>query len=291
MRIHVFGCTCTFGKELIQQITMHGHQVSCSSRSNHCGLSNHIQVDNLNVSDLSYLSVESLDAIIIAASFVPIPEHVHDWHNLVEANVEGLRNILRWSSGFRPVIVLMSSSSVYGTPPSLDGLTEECNLSASSPYGITKLYQEYVTRLFCDEHSIRFLILRLGYVSGKRIHPARLLAKVASAVAQNKRLEVQVSDRYTMNIIDANAIGEAVCQLLPSSSGAYNLAGKVPYTLNEIVNALETVSGNKPNIQYGNLVVCPTRIDSSKYYNEFPQIRHTSSLEIALNLLHGIKCT
>ena len=91
-------------------------------------------------------SKHEIDCVIHFAGLKAVGESVQKPLEYFENNIGGtltLLNSMRRANVKK--IIFSSSATVYGVPERLP-LTEDCRLSATNPYGETKLYIEYILK-------------------------------------------------------------------------------------------------------------------------------------------------
>ena len=163
-------------------------------------------------------------------------------------------------------LVFSSSATVYGEPQRLP-LAEDHPLSATNPYGRTKLMIEEILRdLFRAEPNWRIAILRYfnpvgAHESGRigedpRGIPSNLMPFVAQvAVGQRETLSVWGNDYPTpdgtgvrdyIHVVDL-ALGhlQALRRLNTPQCTAVNLGTGTGYSVLDVVEAFETASGRR----------------------------------------------
>lgn len=207
----------------------------------------------------------SCDAVIHFAGLKAVGESVEKPLDYFENNVVGTLSLLRamQSTGVN-TLVFSSSATVYGQPQQLP-LTESHPLSATNPYGRTKLMVEDILRdLFRAEPSWRIGILRyfnpVGAHSSGLIGedpqgtPNNLMPYLAQvAVGRREHLSVLGDDYDTpdgtgvrdyIHVVDL-ALGhlKALESLNQPECFCVNLGTGVGYSVLDVLKAFETASG------------------------------------------------
>jgi Nucleoside-diphosphate-sugar epimerases len=106
-------------------------------------------------------------------------------------------------------VILASSSSVYGKPESLP-YTEDHPTEPVSPYGVTKLTQEHMARVYSELHELSTVCLRYFTVYGPRMRPNMAISNFVSRCF-NRESPVIYGDgeqtrdfTYVDDVVDAN---------------------------------------------------------------------------------------
>jgi len=217
------------------------------------------------------LKESGAQSVIHFAGLKAVGESVQQPLDYYDNNVAGSLRVLEAMrlSGVK-TLVFSSSATVYGDPQRLP-LTEEHPLSATNPYGQTKLTVEHILRdVQCSDASWRIGILRYfnpvgAHVSGligedPQGTPNNLMPFVAQvAVGRRPHLNVFGNDYPThdgtgvrdyIHVVDL-AIGhlkalEALEQSMNRTEClTVNLGTGTGYSVLEIVRAFEQASGNR----------------------------------------------
>lgn len=205
------------------------------------------------------------DAVIHFAGLKAVGESVLEPLDYYENNVVGTLSLLAaMKQAGVSTLVFSSSATVYGEPQRLP-LAEDHPLSATNPYGRTKLMIEEILRdLFRAEPTWRIAILRYfnpvgAHESGRigedpRGIPNNLMPFVAQvAVGQRETLSVWGNDYPTpdgtgvrdyIHVVDL-ALGhlQALRRLDTPQCIAVNLGTGTGYSVLDIVRAFEDASG------------------------------------------------
>ena len=106
-------------------------------------------------------------------------------------------------------VILASSSSVYGKPKSLP-YEEDHPTEPVSPYGVTKLTQEHMARVYTELHGLPTVCLRYFTVYGPRMRPNMAISNFVSRCVNGEPPVIygdgqQTRDfTYVADVVDAN---------------------------------------------------------------------------------------
>ncbi len=243
------------------------------------------KVDLLNKRDLDdVFQKSSIDAVIHFAGLKAVGESVniplHYYHNNVTGTLV-LCGVMKKHKVRN--LVFSSSATVYGEPDKVP-INEDFPLSATNPYGRSKLMIEEILRdLYFAEQSWNIAILRyfnpVGAHSSGRIGedpngiPNNLLPFISQvAVGKLSELSVFGNDYPTndgtgirdyIHVVDL-AVGHLrALEKLTSNPGAvvYNLGTGRGYSVLEVISAFEQASGKKIPYQImkrrsGDIAIC-----------------------------------
>jgi GDP-4-dehydro-6-deoxy-D-mannose reductase len=131
----------------------------------------HIQipVDVLDGNKIKYLISEFMPDEIyhLAGQSSPIVSWESPAHTM-RVNFEGTINVLNGvlDAKLNPAIVLASSSSIYAQDKHSSLITENCECSPSSPYGISKLAVDHLARNYHKAFNLKVFSARPFYLIG-----------------------------------------------------------------------------------------------------------------------------
>jgi UDP-glucuronate 4-epimerase len=153
-------------------------------------------------------------------------------------------------------LVFAGSSSVYGDAEMFP--TKESALPRPvSPYGVTKLAAEHLTHLYTRNFAIPVVSVRYFTVYGPRQRPDMAFSRFMQALAAGEDIEVFGDGEQTREF---TYVSDAVEGTVKASSAdvvgqVFNLGGGSRVTVNQVLAALEEISGIKVRRQ--NLPAAP----------------------------------
>lgn len=253
------------------------------------------QIDVCNKDDLKEVfKNHKIDSVIHFAGLKAVGESTEIPLKYYENNILSTLSLLEVMKEFNcKNLIFSSSATVYGYQ-SVMPINEEATLSATNPYGRTKLFIEYILKDLClSDKSWNIALLR--YFNPVGAHPTGLIGEDPNGIPNNlcpyitqvaigklPYLKVFGDDYDTIDgtgvrdyihVVDL-AVGH-VCAInkLTTSPGLviYNLGAGKGYSVLEMVKAFEKATGRK--IAYkitprraGDIGTCYA--DASKAYNE-----------------------
>jgi len=215
--------------------------------------------------------------IIHFAAYKAVGESVEKPMLYFENNLISLINILKCAEKYKvPHFVFSSSCTVYGDPDSIPVTEETPQKPAASPYGATKQMGEQIVNDTIQSNNIQAILLRyfnpvgadpsilIGEMPlGK---PANLVPAITqTAVGKIPSMHVHGNDYPTRDgscvrdYIHVSDIAHAhtlaldylIAQKNKSKSEVFNLGTGDGFTVLEVINAFEKVSGVKLNYTIG----------------------------------------
>jgi UDP-glucose 4-epimerase len=242
------------------------------------------------------------DAVLHFAGAIIVPESVRDPETYFAINTVGSHNLL---SAMRaagvPIIVFSSTAAVYGNPARLP-LTEDAPTEPINPYGRSKLMVEQMLAWHAQAYGLRYVAFRYFNVAGAtathgehhepetHIIPLALL----TLLGKNERFTVYGTDYPTrdgtavrdyvhvVDLVQAHLLAlDALVGGRPSL-GPVNLGTRDGFTVREVLDAVERVTGKAVPVTFG-----PRRegdapvliADSSKAQTELGWTPQHSTLE------------
>jgi UDP-glucose 4-epimerase len=154
--------------------------------------------------------VADVDVVVHQAAQAGVRESVDNPRKVTDINVNGTVNLLEASKEADVNrVILASSSSVYGKPQSLP-YTEDHPTEPVSPYGVTKVAQEHMARVYTELHDLSTVCLRYFTVYGPRMRPNMAISNFVSR-CMNEEPPVIYGDgqqtrdfTYVGDVVDAN---------------------------------------------------------------------------------------
>ena len=124
--------------------------------------------------------VADADAVVHQAAQAGVRTSVAEPRKVTDINVDGTVTLLEAAKEADVErVILASSSSVYGKPELLP-YAEEHPTEPVSPYGVTKLAQEHMARVYTELHGLLTVALRYFTVYGPRMRPNMAISNFVS---------------------------------------------------------------------------------------------------------------
>ena len=168
----------------------------------------------------------------------------------VQSNLVGTLSFLRAAveAGVRKVVFISSGGTIYGRSVSVP-IPETAPTEPICSYGITKLAIEKYLAMFEHLHGLEFAVLRVANPFGERQRPGAqgAIAAFMQRVAMEAPIEIWGDGSVVRDYV---YIRDVVDVLLKAAaydghSRIFNVGGGEGRSLNDIVAALQTVTGRK----------------------------------------------
>lgn len=191
---------------------------------------------------------EPVDVIVHLAAKAGVRPSIQNPLAYQQANVIGLQNMLDFARE-KPVkqFVFASSSSVYGINNHFPWKENE-QLMPISPYASTKLSGEMMGHVYSKLFEIRFIALRFFTVYGPGQRPDLAIHKFTRAILEGRPIPVygdgSTSRDYTYVDDTVQGIMSAM-NYVKTDFEIINLGNNYSITLNELIAAIENLTGRK----------------------------------------------
>lgn len=213
---------------------------------------------------------KNIDVVLHFAAKLIVPESVSDPLSYYDNNVNGIRVLLEVMKKYKMKnIVFSSTAAVYGEPQNAI-CTEEDVCVPINPYGETKLAAEKLIQWTAEAEDLNYCIFRYFNVAGADASGEIGLAKdnlthlipvtIQAALGIREKLMIYGTDYNTVDgtcirdyihvtdLAQAHILG--ALYTLESKSGIFNLGSKNGFSVKEIVETVQTVSGLKVPYEY-----------------------------------------
>jgi UDP-glucose 4-epimerase len=200
--------------------------------------------------------MQGVSHVVHLAAQVSVVASLEDPEFSAQQNIIGYLNVLdaAKNAGVKRM-VYASSAAIYGEPPSLP-LDEEMDVKQLSPYGLEKQVNEEYADLYYRLHGFSALGMRFFNVYGPRQDPkspyAGVIALFMDRIKDNLPLTMNGDGEHTRDFIYVRDVARTnVAALGVDVQGACNVATGEKTSLNDLVNVLSDITGNKADVTYG----------------------------------------
>lgn len=187
-------------------------------------------------------------AVIHLAARAGVRASIENPSNYIQTNIQGTLNLLECLKETpNTKFIFASSSSVYGNITEVP-FREDMNITAPiSPYAATKLSTEAISYTYHHLYGIKMAGLRFFTVYGPHNRPDMAHYKFTKHILEGKPItkygDGSTSRDYTY--VDDIVEGIIACLDKGFNFEIFNLGNSTPITLNEMINTLEKVIGQK----------------------------------------------
>lgn len=216
------------------------------------------------------------DAVIHLASMLPTATKA-DPHTATNVNIGGSLNILEAAKRFNVGrVIYASSSSVYGTRPASQFVSENQPLAPEDLYGAAKRYVEMLGEAYHQNSGFSFMALRIAIVvgAGAKSSTSPWRSQLFEALSADKPTEFILPFRPDevlplIHVEDLAAMLVAAVSADKFSASIYNSFAE-SVTPAELKDEVERLN-NKVKVQLGTTPVSghPRAIDSRRFAKDF----------------------
>lgn len=229
-----------------------------------------------------------IDVVLHLAGKAGVRPSIESPGEYVETNVKGTLNVLDYVRDRKiPRVIFASSSSVYGTLSCVPW-NESLKLDqAISPYAVTKLSGEAMGYCYHHLYNIHFIALRFFTVYGPGQRPDLAIHKFFNAIYRNQPLPVYGDGNTMRDYTYISDIVDGICASIHIGNPCYeviNLGNNKPVSLNELLNAIEQVTGR--NFQINRLPEQPGDVPIT--YADISKAKKLLQYEPKVDLMTGL---
>lgn len=247
------------GSHIVKELVRRGQQVTVLDNLSGGKLENlkdvhqkinFVKGDICNFNDVKK-ACNGVDYVLHLAALISVAESMAKPQQTAEINVQGTVNVLEAARQFQVKrVVFSSSAAVYGTRPELP-YKEDTPIDCQSPYAWSKQAGAELCQLYTKAYGLQAVALRYFNVFGTGQNPnsayAAVIAKFMQLAAENKPLGIDWDGLQSRDFVSVKDVVQA--NLLAAIKGVpgeiYNVASGRTYTLLELADTIEKVSGRK----------------------------------------------
>lgn len=201
-------------------------------------------------------AIRGVDYVFHLAAMISVPESVAKPVECVKINNNGTLIVLEEAAkaGVKKLI-LSSSAAIYGNNPVVPKV-ENMFPEPQSPYGITKLADEYYCGMFLNEGRLQTACLRYFNVFGPRQNPQSPYAAAVPIfihqALKNNPITIYGDGEQTRDFIYVKDIASANAYFATQSSatGVFNVAYGKKITINELCLEICKLTRSSSKITY-----------------------------------------
>ncbi len=247
------------GSHLVKELVRQGQKVTVLDDLSGGKLENLVSVQDKitfmkgDICDFSTVlkACQGTHFVLHLAALISVAESMAKPQETAQINVQGTVNVLEAAKqcGVKRV-VFSSSAAVYGTRPELP-YKETTPIDCQSPYAWSKQAGAELCQLYTKAYGLEAVALRYFNVFGPGQNPnsayAAVIAKFMQLAAENKPLGIDWDGLQSRDFVSVKDVVQA--NLLAAMKGVpgeiYNVASGRTYTLLELADTIEKVSGRK----------------------------------------------
>ena len=203
-------------------------------------------------------AVQDCDAVVHLAARPSVPRSLAEPLKSHEANATGTLRVLEAARTLKdPLVVVASSSSVYGANPTLPK-SETALPMPMSPYAVSKLATEQYTLAWQYSYGMKTLPFRFFNVFGPKQAPdhdyAAVVPTFIASALRGETLHINGDGHQSRDFTYVGTVCDVIVEAITnriSHKGPVNLAFGTQTSLLEIIEILETVMGQSLQVTHG----------------------------------------
>lgn len=196
---------------------------------------------------------EGADAVIHLAATVGSRRSMSNPNKYYSVNIIGTQNIIdACVSSSINNITMTSSATIYkDTKDSvyLEGISKE---EPKTPYGLTKLINEYMAKFSCSSHNLNITMLRVFNSYGPRQRPELAIHKFVELIFNGKPIKLFAEDEAVRDYVFVRDCASAMLSAIKTSSAGYrvlNIGSGTGISLPDLVETISDVIGKKAIVE------------------------------------------
>ncbi|HYH11597.1 MAG TPA: UDP-glucose 4-epimerase GalE [Thermomicrobiales bacterium] len=275
MRVLVTGGGGYIGSVAVERLIDRGYDVTVLDnfyRGHRAAIHPKAAIENVDIRDgnavRGAIGRSGAEAIMHFAALTIVPESVRQPGEYFATNTSGGLHMLEAArdSGITR-FVFSSTAAVYGEPDAVP-IPEDAPKRPISPYGQSKWMLEQMLESFANQHGVNHAIFRYFNVAGASVErgedhdPETHLIPVAlkTLMGQREKFTVFGTDYETpdgtairdyVHVVDLVDAHIAAVENLDEPLGAMNLGTAQGFSVQQIVDAVQEVTGRELPVSYG----------------------------------------
>ncbi len=192
------------------------------------------------------------DAVINLAARAGVRQSVENPWVYVETNVTGTLNLLEYCREQQiPKFILASTSSVYGSNaplPTPESYSSDLPLQS---YAATKKSAEVLSHVYHHLYSIDVTVFRYFTVYGPAPRPDMIMFRLTQWLSEGRTIMLYGDGEQSRGFTYVDDIARGtLLGLRPVGYEIINLGGHEVIKINDLIRRLESLTGQKANIEY-----------------------------------------
>jgi len=211
------------------------------------GKARFLKYDLTSSANASLDSLDTFDALIHLAGFVPRSIDQDDLEMGLKTNILGTCNLLTHLRFIK--LIYASTLEVYGTPKSLP-ITEDQATDPTSYYGISKLAGEKYVAAISKRLGFDATILRFSTVYGSGEMYQRAIPNFIRKALQNQPLIIRGDGSDIRDYLHVADAVNSIMLAMEGGSGVYNIASGVGHSIKEIAEKILALTGSAADLSF-----------------------------------------
>jgi nucleoside-diphosphate-sugar epimerase len=199
-------------------------------------------------------SLEDIDSVIHLAAISDIPYSIKDPFDVFDTNCTGTMTLLEQCRSSKTIkcIILISSAQVYLMPPKYLPIDENHPLDTSTPYGVSKIYQDLIFQTYFKHFQLPIVVLRSGLLFGERQQKSKGIANFIKNAVEDKPITIQ-GGKQTRDIYHVANLIHAILLSISNKDAigeVFNISGEYERSIENVVKEIIEFTKSKSPVYY-----------------------------------------
>jgi nucleoside-diphosphate-sugar epimerase len=210
-----------------------------------------MDISDRSILDLDQLRKRNFDAVINLAARAGVRDSLLDPWVYVDTNATGTLNLLELCKNLKiPKFVLASTSSIYGENAPLPTPETASSDYPLQSYAASKKAAEAMAHAYHYLFDIDVTVVRYFTVYGPAGRPDMVMFRFIKWITESMPLKLNGDGTQTRGFTYVDDIARGtIAALQPLSYEVINLGGHEEMSINELIEEIENLVGQKANIQ------------------------------------------
>lgn len=224
-------------------------------------------------------------------AFVNLARDFQVAQKCIEANFKGTLHLLEALRDIKlERLIYANTEEVYGE--GLIPYQEDKVVNPPSPYAITKIAGEYLSKIYAHTFGFKLISLRIGTFYGPGQPKHRFISQIIIRALKNEDIPLTSGKKkrdyvYIDDVIDALVLAKEVS--LSEDFVVINIGGGVSYSLKELVEKVLKITKSKSKCLYGK--ISERALEADKWLMDIGRAWQLLSWKPKTSLEEGIKKT
>ncbi len=223
--------------------------------------------DMTNFETVNEFMAQNFNVVFHLASVIP----KYDKNGLAipqsfSSNIIGTKNIAKTASIFNTKVIFTSTQRVYENKNKLK-ITEDdkLNFENNDEYGKSKYESEQILQTLLNPNN--YVILRISNIYGTFPTRPSIIDSISESLVIDKKVIVGLNPKILRDYLHIDDLLTAL-DLSINHKGVFNICLGKSYNLHYIIENFKKISGQTPNVLFGNNIPNDIVLDNTKAKNK-----------------------
>lgn len=207
------------------------------------------------VDDFKKAGVERVDVVIHVGAFAPSKRGEMDDIPKTTSNILNTEHLIKELPNTPERVVFCSTKALYGEAYA-ENVNESCRACPETLYGISKLFCERMISSWGEQNGVKVAIARFGsiYGAGEDKKKDYLIPHLIKKAIKDEKITIFSDGSEKRAYLYVDDLCRYLCKLAlhTEMTGILNLVSAHSVTVNDILNAIEEISGKQLDVEFRN---------------------------------------